>query len=115
MQPEFDLFFSYRRLDLERAKPLLAELEQQGIRVWRDQQDIPETASISTAIRNAIAGSKALLAFFSASYPASNPCQQELTSAWLAAERIESDANRRVWIVNAEKTFEHIPQLFRDQ
>ena len=85
------------------------------MRVWRDQQDIPESASITDAIRKAIAASKALVAFFSATYLLSNPCQQELTAAWLAAQKLEGDPNRRVWVINAESTFDHVPQLFRDQ
>lgn len=47
--------------------------------------------------------------------PLSKPCQQELTTAWLAAQKVGEDAGRRIWIVNPEPTLAHIPELFRDQ
>jgi hypothetical protein len=111
----WDLFFSYRRQDLERARPLLQALAELGVRVWRDENDIPEQASITKEIRHGIAHSKALLAFYSSTYPLSNPCQQELTSAWLAGQQIDQIASHRVWIVNPEQDFDHVPELLRDQ
>jgi tetratricopeptide (TPR) repeat protein len=115
MTGAWDLFFSYRRHDLDRARPLLKALSDAGIRVWRDENDIPEQASITAEIRDGIANSRAFLAFYSSTYPLSNPCQQELTTAWLAAHQISGAANARVWIVNPESGFEHIPELLRDQ
>jgi hypothetical protein len=111
----WDLFFSYRRHDLKRAEPLLHALGQAGVRVWRDESDIPDQASITAEIRYAIANSKVLLAFYSRTYPLSNPCQQEITSGWLAAQQTDHTASRRIWIVNPEPSFEHIPELLRDQ
>ncbi|HEY3456163.1 MAG TPA: hypothetical protein VGK64_16415 [Bryobacteraceae bacterium] len=35
----WDVFFSYRRHDLDRARPLLEELARAGISVWRDEAD----------------------------------------------------------------------------
>lgn len=111
----WDVFFSYRQHDLERAQPLLSALAEAGISLWRDENEIPEQASITDEIRHAIADSKAFLAFYSRTYPLSNPCQQEITIAWLAAQQINPSANQRVWVVNPESGFEHIPELFRDQ
>ncbi len=111
----WDLFFSYRRHDLERAQPLLDALGQAGVRVWRDENDIPDEASITDEIRYAIANSKAFLAFYSRTYPLSNPCQQEITTGWLAAQRTDHAASRRIWVVNPEPGYEHIPELLRDQ
>ena len=111
----YDVFFSYRRHDLERAQPLLNGLAEVGIRVWRDERDIPDQASITEEIRQGIADSRALLAFYSSTYPPSNACQQEITTAWLAAQHLDQKANRRVWIVNPESGFEHVPELLRDQ
>jgi hypothetical protein len=79
----YDLFFSYRRHDLTRARPLLDAL---GLRVFRDETAIDEGASITREIREGIAGSKLLVAFYSSTYPLSGACQEELVSAWLAAE-----------------------------
>ena len=81
----YDVFFSYRRHDLKRAQPLLDALDEAGIRVWRDERDIPDQASITEEIRQGIADSSAFLAFYSSTYPVSNLCQQEITTAWLAA------------------------------
>ena len=89
MPTSWDLFFSYRRHDLDRAQPLLNALAQAGVRVWRDENDIPDQGAITAEIRDGIANSKALLAFYSHTYPVSNPCQQEITTAWLAAQQID--------------------------
>jgi len=51
----WDLFFSYRRQDLERARPLLQALAELGVVVWRDENEIPEQASITKEIRHGIA------------------------------------------------------------
>lgn len=69
----------------------------------------------TSEIRQAIANCRAFLAFYSLTYPQSNPCQEEIRTAWLAAQQIEEPANRRVWIVNPDTNFEHIAELFRDQ
>lgn len=111
----WDVFFSYRRHDLDRARPLLKTLADAGVSVWRDESDVPEQASITTGIRHGIANAKAFLAFFSRTYPESNVCQQEITIAWLAAQQLDPNANRRIWIVNPENSFDHIPELLRDQ
>ena len=115
MTRSWDLFFSYRRHDLARARPILEALSAAGVRVWRDETEIPDQASITAEIRAAIGNSKALLAFFSASYLASNPCQQEITAAWLAARQIDGTPSHRVWVVNPEEGFAHLPELLRDQ
>lgn len=110
------IFFSYRRMDLPTAQPLLDTLATAGVKVWRDQNELADQASITAEIRKAIAESKALLAFYSKSYPESNPCQQEITTAWLAAQQLDPvSPNRRVWVYNPESTFDHIPELLRDQ
>jgi len=80
-----DIFFSYRRHELHRAAPLLEALEAAGLHVWRDQNDIPDFASVTERVFEGIAGSKAFLAFYSAKYPASAACQHELTAAWNSA------------------------------
>jgi len=115
MSDSWDVFFSYRRSDLERAQPLLDALAQSRVRVWLDKADIPDFASITAGIRQGIAKSKALLAFYSKSYPLSNPCQQEIAAAWLAAQQIDGHPNRRVWIVNPDDGFGHLPRILQDQ
>jgi len=115
MAASWDVFFSYRWHDLDRAQPLLDSLAGAGIRVWRDRARIPDHESITAEIRHGLANCKAFLAFYSRTYPQSRPCQQESSIAWLAAQQIDPNANRRVWIVNPEDGFGHIPELLRDQ
>ena len=45
MPQTWDVFFSYRRHDLDRAEPLLAALSQAGVRVWHDETAVPEQES----------------------------------------------------------------------
>jgi hypothetical protein len=111
----FDVFFSHRRSDLTRTRPLLDALADLGVRVWRDQTDIPDTLSISQEIRRALAASKILLAFYSSTYPLSRPCQQEMTDAWLAAHKIDDQPFRRVLLINPERDVDHVPKALRDQ
>ena len=68
----YDLFFSHRRHDLDRARPLLDALASSGLRVFRDESAIDEGVSITQEIREGIASSKLLLAFYSSTYPGSS-------------------------------------------
>src|SRR3984957_284233 len=115
MGVEWDVFFSYRRKDLGRAKPLLAALNEAGVRVWRDETDLPEFAPITREIREAIARSKALVAFYSADYSLSRACFEEITSAWIAAQQAGESPHLRVLIVNPEPAFDHIPAVLAEQ
>jgi len=115
MTAEFDAFFSYRREDLERAKPLLTALKSAGVIVWRDENELAENAPITPAIRNAIARSKTLIALYSAAYPRSHPCFEELSTAWIAAQQAGELPYSRVLVLNPEPGFEHIPAVLREQ
>jgi TIR domain/Tetratricopeptide repeat len=110
----YDLFFSYRRHDLDRARPLLDALASCGLCVFRDETIIDEGASITQEIREGIASSKLLLAFYSSTYPLSGPCQEEIISAWLAAQHAGELPQARVRIINPEPGFDHIPAPLRD-
>jgi TIR domain len=110
----YDIFFSYRRHDLPRAKPLLDALESAGLHVWRDESAIDEGVSITKEIRQGIASSKVVVAFYSGTYPLSVACQEEIISAWLAAEKAREPPQHRVRIVNPEQAFDHIPASLRD-
>ena len=112
---QYDLFFSYRRADLGRAEALLRALEDRGLRVWRDLTHLGDFDPITDKIRGALAASKALLAFFSKSYPDSRACQQELTAAWIAALHLGDHPYNRVLVVNPESDLTHIPRMLRDQ
>ncbi|MCG2750090.1 MAG: toll/interleukin-1 receptor domain-containing protein [Desulfobulbaceae bacterium] len=113
--PVFDLFISYRRADAPRVRPLVERLRGLGVAVWIDQSEIEDFSAVTAAIKEGIARSRAVLAWYSAIYPLSRPCQWELTAAYLAA-RQAGDPRQRVLIVNPETSPDHIalPEL-RDQ
>lgn len=107
---DFDLFISYRRLDAARVQPLVDALAALGLNVWLDRSAIGDFDPITDRIREGLAQSKALLAWYSADYPKSRPCQMELTAAFIAAQR-EGDPRRRVLVVNPEATAGHVQPL----
>ncbi len=110
----WDVFVSYARRDRERVRPLAAALLAQGLRVFVDEAAVSDFDSISRVIRTELAGSKALLAFYSTGYPTRRACQWELTVAYLAGQR-EGDPRRRVLVVNPEPSVDHIhPVELRD-
>ena len=110
----YNIFFSYRRHDLPRARPLLEALTSAGLRVFRDETAIDEGASITREIREGIAASKLLVAFYSSTYPLSGACQEEIISAWLAAQQAGEPPQSRVRIINPEQDFDHIPAPLHD-
>jgi hypothetical protein len=65
-------------------------------------------------IREWIAGSKVLVAFYSSTYPLSGACQEELVSAWLAAQSAGELPQDRIRIINPEPGFDHLPGPLRD-
>jgi tetratricopeptide (TPR) repeat protein len=116
----YDVFVSYWSGDAEAVEPLRAALERAGLRVWVDSGRIEEHASISREVRDGIAASKVLLAYYSATYPSRRACQWELTAAFTAAQRL-GDPLKRVLAVNPERTsdgrlsVEHVlPGALRD-
>ena len=112
---QYDLFISYRRKDTDRVRPLVDALKLRGISVWFDQNAIDEFAPITDRIRDGLANSKALLAWYSVDYPKSRPCQMELTGAFIAAQR-NGDARQRVWVINPGSSADHIhPVELRDE
>ena len=103
----YDLFISYRRLDAARVQPLADALRALGLNVWLDRSQIGDFDPITNRIREGLAESKALLAWYSADYPKSRPCQMELTAAFIAPQR-ETDPRRRVLVVNPESGAGHV-------
>jgi TIR domain len=113
--PQYDLFVSYRREDADRVLPLVEALRERNLRVWLDQRQIGDFAAITDEIRSGLARSKALLAWYSADYPRSRPCQMELTAALIAAQQ-DGDPRRRVLIVNPEHDARHVvPEKLADE
>ena len=111
----YDVFFSYRRSDSSRAEPLLSALAEAGVRVWRDEIKLRESEPVTPAIRDAIAQSKALIAFYSTEYPLSRACFEELSTAWTASELAGQLPHSRVFVINPEADFTHIASVLREQ
>jgi tetratricopeptide (TPR) repeat protein len=103
----YDVFISYAHSDAERVKPIHDALVDHGLRTWFDEKDVADFTSITRAIELGLSRSKALLAFYSATYPTRRPCQWELTAAFLAAQA-EGDPLRRVLVVNPEPGTDHL-------
>ena len=78
-------------------------------------EEIVDFESITGSVERGLARSKALVAYYSESYPTRRACQWELTAAFVAAQR-EGDPRRRVLIVNPERGAAHIePVELRDE
>jgi tetratricopeptide (TPR) repeat protein len=110
IEPKYDIFISYAHVDEARVKKVVESLQEAGLRVFQDRQDIPDFKSITRAIAHGLADSKALLAFYSSVYPTRRACQWELTAAFLAGQH-EGDPRRRVLVINPEATAGHIDPI----
>ena len=111
---EFYVFLSHAWADGERPQQLADALTQAGLRVWFDAKEINDFVGITHAVTDGLAKSKALLAYYSKTYPLRRACQWELTAAFLAAQT-EGDPRRRVLVINPEKGADHIhPIELRD-
>jgi tetratricopeptide (TPR) repeat protein len=114
MPAEYDIFVSHAWADGDRPQQIADALTNAGLRVWFDAREINDFASITRAVTDGLAKSKALLAYYSKTYPLRRSCQWELTAAFLAAQT-EDDPRRRVLLINPEKSTEHIhPIELRD-
>lgn len=102
MIADYDVFLSRAWADGERPQQIADALTQAGLRVWLDAAEINDFESITRAVTEGLAKSKALVAYYSKSYPLRRACQWELTAAFLAAQT-EGDPRRRVLVINPEK------------
>jgi len=112
---EKDVFISYARSDRAAVERIHVALENVGLSVWRDEQEIDEFETISPGLRRGLAGAKVLLAYYSQTYPTRRACQWELTTAVIAGEGeaavgadIWDAVQRRVLVVNPLLTPDHI-------
>lgn len=114
MAADYDIFVSHAWADGDRPRQIAAALTAAGVRVWFDAREINDFASITRAVTHGLAKSKALLAYYSKTYPLRRACQWELTAAFLAAQN-EGDPRQRVLVINPEKSADHIhPIELRD-
>src|SRR5664280_2080384 len=66
---DYDIFLSHAWKDGERPQQIADALTEAGLRVWFDAAEIDDFASITRAVTEGLAKSKALLAYYSAAYP----------------------------------------------
>jgi hypothetical protein len=99
----WDVFVSHWSGDAESVGHLVAGLRSVGLTVWFDADAIETHESITRRVRDGIAKSKLLLAYYSRTYPTRRACQWELTAAFTAAQHL-GDPVARVVIVNPERT-----------
>src|ERR1700757_1756568 len=105
----YDIFLSHAWADGDRPQKIAEALSKAGLRVWFDAADINDFTSITRAVTEGLAQSKALLAYYSKTYPLRRACQWELTAAFLAAQTDhQHDPRRRVLVVNPEEKADHI-------
>lgn len=102
MSAAYDIFLSHAWKDGERPQQIADALTAAGLRVWFDATEIDDFASITRAVTDGLAKSKALLAYYSTTYPLRRACQWELTAAFLAAQT-EGNPRDRVLVINPEK------------
>lgn len=102
------LFFSYRRSQLDTVRPVVDALRRAGVEVFFDQDAIDPLASFPDKIRQGIAASHALLAWWSQDYGESDHCLAEYRLAWSHARRHSADVAQRLWVVNPEADAGHI-------
>ena len=100
---QWDVFVSYARADLDAVIQIAAALKARGLGVWRDEEEIEEFEAITRSVREGVARSRVLLAYYSRRYPTRRACQWELTAAFLAAQRL-GDPRERVLVVNPERS-----------
>lgn len=106
--PDWDVFVSYDRTDAAAVQRIAAALEDAGLRVFLDTEQIRLFESIPDRVRHALENSRVLLAYYSRSYGSRRACQEEFTAAYLAGPE-------RVLAVNPEPGVDHLtPQEIRE-
>ena len=106
MTASYDIFLSFTWADSAEVNALQEALEAAGLRVFRDKE-IRRFEGITERLDAALGESKVLLAYYSRRFPTRYACQWELTTAFLAAQRL-GDPRRRVLVVNPESDGNHI-------
>ena len=99
----WDVFISYARSDLEAVIPISEALRAAGLAVWRDEDEIETFDAITRSVRDGVAKSRVLVAYYSDRYPSRRACQWELTAAFIAAHNL-GDPRDRILVVNPEQT-----------
>ena len=65
MLAAYDVFLSHTWADGDRSRQIAEALTKAGLRVWFDASEIDDFTSITRAVTEGLAKSKALLAYYS--------------------------------------------------
>jgi tetratricopeptide (TPR) repeat protein len=103
------VFISHSWDDNEQCGRLADALRACGVDAWFDRTHLRPFDPISSAVRDGIASSKALVAWYSRSYPTRRACREEMTLALLASENA-GDEVIRVLGVNPEDDLKHVAE-----
>jgi tetratricopeptide (TPR) repeat protein len=80
-------------------------LEERGMGVWLDSSNIGVFDPIPDAVRNGLAASTLLVAWYTQTYPTRRACREELTLGLLASEK---SGQQRVVVINPTQDTGHI-------
>jgi len=103
------VFISHSWTDNEPCGRLADALRTRGIDAWFDRDDIEAFDAISATALEGLSSSKALVAWYSRSYPTRPACREEMTLALLAAENAGGEP-MRVLAVNPEEDLKHVAE-----
>jgi hypothetical protein len=78
-------------------------LAKAGIEIWIDREEIDPLDDFPARIRNGLARSHALLAWYSPEYAQSSYCQKELTAAWICTQRLTRDVLSRILVLDPDE------------
>ena len=102
------LFVSYRRSQSESIDKLCKLLDEHDISVWLDRVDVKEGDDFPERTLQGLAGSHAVLVWWSLDYAESGFCLEEFRLAWMMAHGHPAGEGLRIWILNPENSSKHI-------
>lgn len=108
--PEYDVFLSHAHADNGACRAIRDALRAVGLAVWYDEDRVDTFAGITQLVLSGLTQAKALLLYYSLSYPTRRSCQWELTAAFVAAQRL-GEVHRRILVINPEPTGDHIEPI----
>jgi tetratricopeptide (TPR) repeat protein len=90
----YDAFFCYSWANYDLATALVSALEDQGLRIFRDESGLEDYDPISPVIYTALMSSRALVALYTPEFPRSRYCQWELYTALTCAYGLDGRTDR---------------------
>lgn len=98
----YDVFVSYSRVDSEIAHYLTTSLEQRGVRVFLDRNQIAPGAAWQQEIFDALECCKTTVAMYSPDFVTSKVCQEEFNISWARQRELEREIIFPLYIRDAK-------------